>query len=219
LIKYLYGKKSILKPLINGDASFRFSDLSHYARLENEKMRDREMSKKFTLDKSDSKLKINGRKIDPNSLTKDIEVNFATRHCFCLCLSNRKNSDELFDKFKADICIEVNTELLLEFLTDFFDQRFKGMKVLGRDITYYGEKYLPNNANALDLVFYKPEGFKHEDEYRIALFYPKDKTCFKANSGASVPFILESESTHISFNYPDKEFLKQFIGKCYEPQA
>jgi hypothetical protein len=219
LIKYLYGKKNILNPLINGDIGFRFSDLSHYTRLENEKMRDDEMSKRFTVDKFDYELNINGRVIDPNSLAKDIEMSVATRHCFCLCLSNRKNSDELFEKFKADICIEVNVASLIEFLTEFFCNKFKGMEVIGRDITYYSEKYLPKNANALDLVFYKPDSFIHEDEYRIALFYPENKTCFKANNGDSVPFILESESTHMSFNDPDKKVLKQFIGECFESQA
>ena len=218
MVKYLYGKKNILSPLIEGEISFRFSDLSHYARLENEKMRDDEMSKTFTIDRF-NELSVNGRILDPNSLTKDIEIRIPTRHCYCLCLSNRKNSDELYNEFKADICIEVNVELLIEFLMDFFGKRFKGMRVVGRDITYYGKKHLPKNTNALDLVFFKPESFIHEDEYRIALFYPENKTCFKANNGDSVPFILDDESSHMTFNYPDSEFLKQFIGEHFEKQA
>lgn len=218
LIKYLYGKKEFLEPVVKGEISLRFSDLSHYARLENDAMRDDEMSKTFTIDKFTNTLTINGRKIDPKSITKDIELSIPTRHCYCLCLSNSKNSDELFKKFDAKICIEIKVDILIEFLTDYFGNCFKGMQVEGRDISYYGGKYLPKDATALDLVFYKTNSFKHEDEYRIALFYPEDKPGFADLEGVIIPFV-NSESQHMSFKYPEKELFTQFIGETYELKA
>ena len=92
------------------------------------------------------------------------------------------------------------------------------MRVVGRDITYYGEKYLPNNINALDLVFYKPNSFIHEDEYRIALFYPEDKSGFQDYNGIVHPFI-GLDSQHMNLRYPEKEFLKHFIGETIESKA
>lgn len=49
--KYLYGKKAILRKLIEGDVGFRFSKLAYYASMENGNMRDHEMRKTFVVDK------------------------------------------------------------------------------------------------------------------------------------------------------------------------
>jgi hypothetical protein len=219
LLKYLYGKKSILTPLVEGEAGFRFSDLSHYARMENELMRDDEMSKTFIIDRFSGELSVNGRVISPEDMTQDLKLTIPTRHCYCLCLSSRKNCDELFDKFKADICIEVNVDLLVEFLKDFFSHKFQGMQVIARNITYYSKGHFPKACEVSDLVFYKPDAFNHEAEFRIALFYPLNKLGFKAIDGKILPFKDDNESMHITFAYPDKEFLKQFIGNTFERKA
>lgn len=217
--KYLYGRKTILTPLIEGEIGFRFSDLSHYARMENVQMRDDEMSKTFIIDRHSGTLSVNGRAISPEDMSKDPELRISTRHCYCLCLSNRGNCEELYDKFKADICIEVDAELLIEFLKDFFSHRFQGMEVVGRNITYYGRGHLPKTQNSLDLVFYKPQSFNHEAEFRIALFYPEEKEGFKSTEGETVSFINPEESLHMVFQYPQKEFFKQFIGIVYERKS
>jgi hypothetical protein len=212
LKKYLYGKKLYLRSIIEGDVGFRFSDLTHYSRLENELMQDEEMVKVFTVDKSSSELRINGHVISPENMTRDSELSFPTQHCFCLCLSNRKNSSELFRKFEADICIEVNVDLLLEFLNDFFPKKLEGIVVEARNITYYEKNFYPKDLAPLDLAFYKPDSFKHEAEFRIALFYPLNKPGFKTVGGCVVPFINENGSIHMTISYPDKVFLKQFVN-------
>ncbi|NOE37605.1 hypothetical protein GU269_05660 [Vibrio cholerae] len=218
LIKYLYGKKQFLTPLLEGSCGFRYSDLTHYARMENELMRDDEMSKTFLIDKYSGILKVNGRIIDPEAMTSDPEISIPTRHCFCLCLSSRKNSSELYEKFKADICIEVNVALLEAFLIDLFAKRFKGMKVIGRDITYYSKYELPKTFDQIDLTFHKPSVFEHEAEYRVALFYPLEKSSFQAEDGELVPFMKDDESMHLTISSPENDFFKQFIGNVYEPK-
>ena len=219
MIKYLYGKKLYLKPLIDGVVGFRFSDLSHYARMENDAMRDEEMVKTFTIDRFSHELRVNGRLIDPANMVDDPSFAFPARHCFCLCLSNRKNSDELYNKFEADVCVEVNVDLYLEFLNDIFKHKFEGMRVVAKSITYYGNSHLPKVTDPEDLVFFKPEAFSHEDEFRIALFYPENKNGFMAKEGDTIPFFIDGESTHITISYSDVNFLKQFIGAVYEPSA
>lgn len=216
MIKYLYGKKQHLAPLIEGNVGFRFSDLSHYARMENEAMRDEEMVKTFTIDRFSSESKINGQVIDPASMVRDPIISLPAKHCFCLCLSNRKDSAELYEKFRADICIEVNADLYIQFLKDFYTHEFEGMQVVAKNITYYGNGHLPKFTNPDELVFYKPEAFKHEDEFRIVLFYPDNKAGFKEKEGNTVPFYNENESGHLIISYPEQDFLRQFIGKVYE---
>ena len=218
MVKYLYGKKEFLTPLLEGSNGFRYSDLSHYIRMENELMRDDEMSKTFLINKDSSTLKINGRIIDPDAMTNDPKLSIPTRHCFCLCLSNRKHSSELYEKFKADICIEVNVALLEEFLIDLFSKRLKGMKVIGRDITYYSKHELPKTFDPIDLTFHKSSAFKHEAEYRIALFYPPGKSSFQSEDGEIIPLIKDDESIHLTITYPEKDFIQQFIGNIYEPE-
>ena len=217
MVKYLYGKKSVLQPLINGDVGFRFSDLSHYSRMENEEMRDEEMAKIFTIDRRANEVKINGHIL--TSLVRDPEIRVTPRHCFCLCLSNKKNSNELYDKFEADVCIEVKSDLLIESLVNFHKHNLKGMEVVGKDITYYSKGHFPSDLTTEDFVFYKPDSFKHEDEYRIALFYPESKTSFETDNGDNIPLLKDDESTHIFFNNSNREFLKQFIGKYFEKTA
>lgn len=216
MIKYLYGKMERLAPLIEGNVGFRFSDLSHYARMENEAMRDEEMVKTFTIDRFSYESKINGRVIEPASMARDPTISLPTKHCFCLCLSNRKDSAELYEKFQADVCIEVNTDLYIQFLKDFYTHKFQGMQVVAKNITYYSNGHLPKVTSPDELVFYKPEAFIHEDEFRIALFYPDDKAGFKAEEGDTIPFYNENQSNHLILSYPDQDFLRQFIGKVYE---
>lgn len=216
MIKYLYGKKCYLNRVITGEAGLRFSDLSHYARLENELMKDEEMSKTFLLDKNTKTLVINEKIIPAHALASDIAITFKTRHCYCLCLSNRKNEPELFKRFQADICIEIKVNALIEFLTDFFSKRFQGMLVEGREIIYYENDYIPHSTDPYDLVFYKPKRFILESEYRIALFYPEEKEGFKSTEGKTVDFINPEESVHMIFQYPEKDFMTQFIGNVYE---
>lgn len=99
LIKYLYGKLEYLSPFINGEVSLRFSDLSHYSRLENELMRDDELNKKFELNPISSTIKINNHVINPADLDGNISLYylFPTVIAYALAiektmLSHTKNS-------------------------------------------------------------------------------------------------------------------------------
>jgi len=209
--KYLYGKKEVLRALINGESGPRFSDISHYASLENELMRDEETSKQFAIDRYTNRLEINGRVLNPDDMADNPVFSIYVRHCYCLCLSNRKNSEELFDRFRADICIEIDIDKMLEVLSAVFSDFLKGMEVQAKDITYYDPMEPPPTQSGEELVFYKPKFFHPEAEFRIALFYPINKTGFKTIDGVIVPFFNEDESTHISFSNPDPRLVTQFI--------
>ena len=209
--KYLYGKKQFLEALIKGEEGLRFSDISHYSRLENELMRDEETSKQFSIDRYTTRLEINGNVLNPDDMVDNPIFSIPVRHCYCLCLSNRKNSEELFDKFDADLCIEIDSDKLLEALKFAFSHNFKGMEVQARNIIYYDPIKPPPTLHREELVFYKPHFFHHEAEFRIALFYPINKKGFKVKGGIIVPFILEDESMHIYISHSDPRFIAQFI--------
>ncbi len=91
--KYLYGKKQFLEAFTKGDDGLRFSDISHYSRLENELMRDNETSKQFSIDRYTARLEINGHAMNPDDMVDNPVFSIPVRHCYCLCLSNRKNSE------------------------------------------------------------------------------------------------------------------------------
>lgn len=214
--KYLYGKKKFLESLTKGEGGLRFSDISHYSRLENELMRDKEISKKFFIDRITTRLEINGRLLNPKNMVDNPTISIPVRHCYCLCLSNRKNSKELFDKFDADLCIEIDVDRLLEALKYAFFHILKGMDIQAKDVIYYDPTTSPQTLDRKELVFYKPHFFCHEEEFRIALFYPENKKGFKTENGIVVPFMLEDESIHITLSHSDSRFITQFILGFFE---
>lgn len=213
-IKYLYGKYEFLADLINGKSGIRFSDLSHYSRLENEKMRDDEMNKLFIPRKEELIIEINGFQIENNDLIGDPIFKVTPRHCYCLCMSSKKNDEGLYRDFKADTCIAFNVDEL-EKRMNICCEKFKGSHIVGSDIIYYDQ----NTLNGIDkspekLVFYKPDFFVHESEYRIAWFYPLNKTGFLVD-GKSIPFISENNSSHILFSHKEKSFITECIVEVY----
>jgi len=209
--KYLYGKKQFLEAVTKGESGLRFSDISHYSRLENEHMRDKETSKQFSIDRYTARLEINGHVLNPDDMVDNPVFSIPVRHCYCLCLSNRKNSEELFDRFDADICIEIDVDKLLEALGFVFSHKLKGMEVQAREIIYYDPFDPPPTQNGEELVFYKPHSFRHEAEFRVALFYPINKKGFKVEDGVIVPFAIEDESMHMFISHSDPTFITQFI--------
>lgn len=213
-IKYLYGKEEILSPLLNGESGIRISDLTHYSRMENENMRDNEMEKIFHLDKNAYSIEVNGVAINPESIIGYTTLTLQPRHCYCICLSSRKNEPELYRKFKADICIAFDVELLIERIK-LLNQKFNGMLIVGRGVTYYKKGTLPKTLDPLDLVFYKPELFSHEAEYRIALFYPLDKTGFKYAKGV-IPFRKNGESMHMFLSHKQSNFITSCIKEVFK---
>lgn len=89
--RFLYGKKEHLIPIVDGVRSPRFSDIAHYARLENPAMRDDETTKTFIIDRSTIKLEINGIEIPNHHIAADVEIGLAVRRSFCLCLSGKRD--------------------------------------------------------------------------------------------------------------------------------
>lgn len=250
LTKFLYGKIEHLSEFLKGKCSPRFSDISHYSRLENILMRDNEMRKDFFIDKNDVQINIYGKLITANNknsprkiayqdrhglqdhprfvslvlsaadLYNDPRITVTPRHCYCLCLSNKKNDSDLFSKFNADICIEINIEKLIWLLTETAKHHLPGTKIVNKEVIYY---QYHNGINALsfanpeEAVFLKPDIFAHEDEYRIALFYPLTKSGFKLDNNEIVPFYRENESQHLHIKCRDKRLIKDMIVGFYSP--
>lgn len=215
-VRYLYGKKEFLLPVIQDKAGLRLCDLTHYSRMENEKMRDNEMEKKFTLDRSRFNLTIGGVVLNPDDMTTDPVFTLQPRHCYCICLTSRKNDPELFRTFKADICIGFDVDLLQERL-ELLSVRFPGMEFSGKDVTYYHPGTPPHTFEAEELVFYKPATFSHEAEYRLAMFYPKNKTGFKAVDGPDIPFYKEGESMFMAVSHEQKGFISSCVTEIFYP--
>ncbi|WP_410498053.1 hypothetical protein [Chitinibacter sp. S2-10] len=215
--KFLYGQKKYLLPIVDGDKFFRFSDISHYSRLENENMRDDEMRKEFELDKELFSLEINGRKINPESMSINPVFSFPVQHCYCLCLSHKENDLELYDKFRADICLEIDVGILRTVLEGIFSHALNGMEVDPRAVSYYEPTANLDQLSAKDFVFYKPKKFEHEAEFRVALFYPVEKGGFKRDDGAVIPFRSDGESNHLEFGWRSDEYkFPQCVVNVYE---
>lgn len=213
-VKYLYGKYEFLAELIEGRSGIRFSDLGHYSRLENEKMRDDEMNKVFIPRKEEIIIEINGYRLDSNDFASDPTFSATPRHCYCLCMSSAGNNEGLYRDFKADTCIAFNIDELEKRIA-ISNEKFKGSHIVGSDITYYDQKTLHGlDQSPEKLVFYKPDFFAHESEYRIAWFYPLNKTGFLSD-GRTIPFRFENESSHLFIFHKEKSFITDCIVDVY----
>jgi hypothetical protein len=204
VIKYLYGKSIHLTPFINGETGLRLSDLSHYSRLENEAMRDDELKKTFLLNPKGALLKINDHEIEPDSIVGDVEITISPTNCYCLCLSNRKNSEELYNKFKAEVCLAIDVEKLVNILGAFAG-RFPGIQIEHGDVKYFDPHDWIPTSDRKALAFYKPNLFKHESEYRILLRIPESRRAFKAQDGTTVPCFIDGQSMHMEFRFEDSK--------------
>ncbi|NVK74001.1 MAG: hypothetical protein HWE24_10995 [Oceanospirillaceae bacterium] len=220
MIKYLYGKKEFLLPVFKGECGPRFSNLGHYRTLENEKIRDEETKKSFSIEKNSVVIEINGRKLNPETMTKDPILAVPSRNCYCLCLTSKKNDPEMYELFNANFCLEVNVENLVEFLEVILLDANKTtqheMFVKSQAIKYY-EKYHSLTEYSLDeVVFYKPNRFSVEAEYRIAIFSNTENIPLKTEAGL-FPFTPTEESQHISFfNKQPPDFWRDIFIESYE---
>ncbi|WLS81252.1 hypothetical protein Q3V30_22580 (plasmid) [Erwinia pyri] len=215
-IRYMYGKKKFLKPVIRGEKGIRLSDLSHYSRMENEEMRDNEMEKKFTLDRYLYPIHINDTQINPDNMTSDPYFTLFPRHCYCVCFTRRGNDHELYNKFQADICIAFDVEKLQERLA-LLSERFPGIYFQGKDIIYYHPGTPPGTFLPDELVFVKPHCFIHEAEYRIALFYPLNKRGFATKEGRDIPFRIDGESMHMEVGHIEPGFIRDCVIDVFYP--
>lgn len=218
MIKYLYGKKEHLLPVYEGKVSPRFSDLGHYKSLENEMMRDEETMKSFSVDKNSIILEINGRALDPNDMTTDPIFSVPARSCYCLCLTSKKNDVDIYERFKADFCLAINIEFLVEYLSNLLNFALpnQGLSVTHNSIKYYDPYFSLDDLKSEELVFYKPMMFKPEAEYRIAIFSNAENRGFKTEKGV-LPFTPTDESQHLSCHHKEPlEFWRDIFIEYYE---
>lgn len=217
LIKYLYGKLEYLSPFINGEVSLRFSDLSHYSRLENDLMRDDELNKKFELNPTSSIITVNGRTINPANIVGNIGFSLPVSNCYCLCLSNRKHDKELFEKFKADVCLAIDVVELVKFLKLALE-KFPGTVIEHRQVNYYNPTDPIPTADRFELAFHKPIFFKHESEYRVVIRFPEEKHTFKTTEGQTVPVFIEGESMQLTINTPSVSYSQCYLRGTHHHQ-
>ena len=215
MVKYLYGKIEYLSPFINGEVGLRFSDLSHYSRLENDSMRDDELSKRFEIDPRTAKVLINDRAINGDNVVGNIVFSLPADNCYCLCLSNRKNDSELFNKFNADVCLEIEIELLVESIEKAL-AKFQGTKIEHSLVKYFNRLDPPPTIDRKEIAFYKPEFFSHESEYRIVIRFPEKRRAFKTEEGTTVPIFINGESMHLTITHTDPSLNNNYLRGVYK---
>lgn len=184
MLKYLYGKRQFLDSLAKGEAGIRLSDIAHYSIMENELMRDNELEKVFALDKDKVQFLVNGQALDPRDMTGHPVMRVTPYRCFCLCLSGRKNDAVLFERFKADICIEIDVDELVNLLTVAVS-RLEGAAVVHREVSYYPAIMSSPPPDLESSLFYKRDVYEVENEYRIAITIPPHRHSFQTTDGKS----------------------------------
>jgi hypothetical protein len=217
-VKYLYGRYEILGKFLNGakdlpeNAGIRFCDIIHYKTMENELVRDDESRRVFNLDKERFTIEVNGQEIRSEDLSDHTGLQLAVPRCYCLCLSSKKDDKVMFDRFKADVCIAVDTEILIEFLTDIVGKRFP-LRVLYGDVTYYPKVMTSSPPMEEALIFFKDgEIYSVEAEFRIALLKP-EKVYFIAGE-ERIDVLQGDEPSYIFIGHKDPSFWS-LIFKSY----
>ena len=172
--KFLYGKKVNFAKFLKHGSPLWFRDLYSLGRIENPIINDDESIRNQVVNSDEvSKITING--CDFKLADKStIQMKLPTRRCHVLCLSKSGNDKILFDRFKADICIELETDKLIDSIRQ--GNKLKNLKIIGREVEYYKKGKFPLSHDPFELVFKKEyEQYHIENEYRIVLFWPNDE--------------------------------------------
>jgi len=204
-------------PALYGQAELRFCHIDHYATLENNLMRDDESKKIFT--SPDGTISITHKgKTTPVTNAETIKT---TPECYCLCLSNTKNSKELYERFKADICLEVDVDRLVELMTETESPMLEldTCRILSRHAIYFnGQSDVPWNLDSAP--FYKNKHFDIEDEYRIAVVPVCDHFYIRLGKQIdSMQFNCDNKSLrgiNLSDEYRFRYLKKGIIGQCVD---
>lgn len=214
--KYIYGKEVYLSNWFNGYAGIRLSDLDSYSLLENELIRDNELVKKFFLDKDSFTLTINGHAINPANVAGHYILEIPVDRCFCVCLSGKCNDPELYARFKADVCVEVSVEQLVRLLEAGI-HRLKGATVVHGPVNYYSEPLMSSSPAFANPLFSKSDRYSVEDEYRIAITIPRNKTSVKSESGEVVGLWSDDpkDKRHIFVSHEEHEAALSYISTVY----
>lgn len=174
---YLYGRTEFLGKFVGlrkfaDNHGLRFCDILHYKGMENADVRDDETVRTLGLHKDFFTININGIDIDRHSLAGHIKLEALTPRCFCLCLSKLADSNHMYEKFKADICLKVDVANLLQFLNEKAAVKLRGMVVLNSPVTYYPSVVMKAPPTNDGLIFWKSNKYSDEEEYRIAIKVP-----------------------------------------------
>jgi len=206
--KYLYGKYEHLGIFLDGgkdvpeDRGVRFCDIIHYKSMENEIVRDDESRRIFNLHKEHFTIEINGKTINSDELIDHPGVELPVPRCYCLCLSHKKDDLEMFSRFKADVCIEVDTDFLVEYLEKIVAKRLP-IRVLHGDITYYPSVMTSSPPVEEALIFFKDaELYSVEAEYRIAFTLPE--SVYLIADGEKIEVLKGDEPSFMQIGHKDK---------------
>lgn len=202
--KYLYGKKLHLQGWIDGKQGLRLSDIAHYSNMENLEMRDNELAKEFFYDKEQVTFTVNGRKLNPQDMTANPVMTVYPNRCFCVCLSSRGNDADLFERFKADTCIEVDILRLVELLK-IAASHLEGVEILHQSVNYYPPLMARAAPGLLEAIFFKKDIYAIEDEYRVALTIPAHRKFFKDSTGKRLAIFSDDpdDMRHMFMNWRD----------------
>ncbi|NWL47150.1 hypothetical protein DM819_15145 [Pseudomonas hunanensis] len=213
---YLYGKKQFLGDLIEGRKGIRLSDIVHYSVMDNELMRDNELEKNFTLDKDKVSIEINGYRLSPLSMPAHPSVLIRPDRCFCVCFSTKKNDADLFARFDADVCIEIDRDRLLEVLRHAVST-FVGMEVVHGPVTYYPDVMADPIPDLQSSLFYKRALYSIESEYRVALTIPRGKNRFRSPDGFEMNIFSDDPGDlhHLFINGNTPDINKYYISGVF----
>ena len=205
--KYLYGKYEYLGLFLDGaenvpeNRGIRFCDIIHYKTMENEQVRDDESRRLFTLDKELFTIEIDGKKINSEDLQEHPTAELTVPRCYCICLSDKKNDPVMFSRFNADVCVEVDTDTLIEFL-EMIAKRIP-FRILHGEITYFPSVMTSNPPIEEALIFYKDADlYSVEAEYRIALILPE--RVHLICDGEKVEVLQGDEPSFLQLGHKDK---------------
>ena len=214
ITKFLYCKYDNLKKFIHDGAAIRFTDIHYYANLENEKIRDNESKRDYNftsnfISTNQIVLKVDDFIIKSEDIA-NIQLSFKARRSHVLCLSNDGHSQELFNHFNADTCIEINDDFLIRMLKDKFRDINENIEIIGKNVHYYNNNSKVGN-DPTELVFLKQCGKFHiENEYRIAIFYPyDDETIVNAKNNDNMK--LFGNANYIEIGINDENGMKRAI--------
>ncbi len=215
--RFLYGKKRNFASFLETGSPLWFRDLYSLGKLENEVISDDESTRAHEINSDQiQKITFDGRdfKLAENT---NFKMNLPTRRCHVLCLSNSGNSELLFERFEADICLELNTDKIIEMMQEANTNR--GLEIVGRDVEYYKKGPSPTTHDPFELVFRKEYKRYHiEDEYRIAVSWPEDDESKILTTGNNLARVFGPEATngdHISIGF-NRSDLKEILVNTVE---
>lgn len=212
--KFLYCKYDNLKGFIHHGKYLRFYDINYYKDLENALIKDDESNKRYfhTSDNIDL-LQVNEIKINPNIIKGELEISIPTRRSHALCLCNIGKNDTLFERFDADLCIEINVDLLIEILRSYFQNIDEKIEVIGKNVDYFKINEKEMELDNKKIVFKKNyEDFHVENEYRIAIFYPYDSNTMLKTSDNNYIKVFGGNN-YIEICLTNKSDIKKVIVK------